>query len=37
LGPSFGPGVYLYLFTDTGFSATLTLLGTKFFKDGDLN
>jgi len=31
------PGVYLYQLTDTGLSATLTVSGTKFFKDGDLN
>ena len=31
------PGVYLYQLTNTGLSATLTVSGTKFFKDGDLN
>jgi lipid-binding SYLF domain-containing protein len=31
------PGVYLYQLTDTGLLATLTVSGTKFFKDGDLN
>lgn len=31
------PGVYLYQLTDTGLSATLTVSGTKFFKDADLN
>ena len=31
------PGVYLYQLTDTGLSATLTVSGTRFFKDGDLN
>ncbi|MBK7676550.1 MAG: hypothetical protein IPJ27_18300 [Candidatus Accumulibacter sp.] len=31
------PGVFLYQLTDTGLSATLTVSGTKFFKDGDLN
>jgi len=31
------PGVYLYQLTETGLSATLTVGGTKFFKDGDLN
>lgn len=30
------PGVYLYQLTDTGISATLTVSGTIFFKDGDL-
>jgi len=32
-----GPGVYLYQPTETGLSATLTVSGTRFFKDGDLN
>ena len=36
-GISVAPGVYLYQLTDTGLSATLTVSGTKFFKDGDLN
>lgn len=31
------PGVYLYQLTETGLSATLTVQGTKFFKDADLN
>jgi lipid-binding SYLF domain-containing protein len=31
------PGVYLYQLTQTGLSATLTVGGTKFFKDTDLN
>jgi lipid-binding SYLF domain-containing protein len=31
------PNVYLYQLTDTGLSATLTVSGTKFFKDPDLN
>ena len=31
------PGVYLYQLTDTGLSASLTLSGTKFFKDSDLH
>jgi lipid-binding SYLF domain-containing protein len=31
------PGVYLYQVTETGLSATLTVSGTKFFKDTDLN
>ena len=31
------PGVYLYQLTNTGLSATLTVSGTKFFKDADLN
>ncbi len=31
------PGVYLYQLTQTGLSATLTVSGTKFFKDADLN
>ena len=34
---SVAPGVYLYQLTDTGLSATLTVSGTKFFKDPDLN
>ena len=28
------PGVYLYQLTDTGLSATITVSGTKYFKDG---
>ncbi len=31
------PGVYLYQLTQTGLSATLTVGGTKFFKDTQLN
>ena len=31
------PGVYLYQLTNTGLSATLTVSGTKFFNDADLN
>jgi lipid-binding SYLF domain-containing protein len=31
------PGVYLYQVTDTGLSATLTVSGTKFFKDAAMN
>jgi lipid-binding SYLF domain-containing protein len=31
------PGVYLYQLTETGLSATLTVSGTKFFKDPDMN
>jgi len=31
------PGVYLYQLTNTGLAATLTVSGTKYFKDGDLN
>jgi hypothetical protein len=31
------PSVYLYQLTDTGLSASLTLSGTKFFKDPDLH
>jgi lipid-binding SYLF domain-containing protein len=31
------PGVYLYQITETGLSATLTVSGTKFFVDSDLN
>jgi hypothetical protein len=34
---SVAPGVYLYQLTDTGLSASLTVSGTKFFKDADLN
>jgi hypothetical protein len=29
--------VYLYQITETGLSASLTLSGTKFFRDDDLN
>lgn len=31
------PGVYLYQITETGLSATLTVSGTRFFLDTDLN
>jgi len=31
------PGVYLYQLTNTGLSATITVSGTKYFKDSDLN
>ncbi len=31
------PGIYLYQLTQTGLSATLTVSGTRFFKDTDLN
>ncbi len=31
------PGVYLYQLTQTGLAATLTVGGTKYFKDPDLN
>ena len=34
---SVAPGVYLYQLTETGLAATLTVSGTKFFKDADLN
>ena len=34
---SVAPGVYLFQLTDTGLSATLTVSGTKYFKDTDLN
>jgi hypothetical protein len=34
---SVSPGVYLYQVTETGLSASLTLSGTKFFRDDDLN
>jgi hypothetical protein len=34
---SVSPGVYLYQITETGLSASLTLSGTKFFRDDDLN
>jgi lipid-binding SYLF domain-containing protein len=34
---SVAPGVYLYQLTDTGLSASLTVSGTKFFKDPDLH
>jgi len=31
------PGVYLYQLTNTGLSATITVSGTRYFKDSDLN
>ena len=31
------PGVYLYQLTNTGLAATITVSGTKYFKDADLN
>ena len=31
------PGVYLYQITNTGLAATITVSGTKYFKDTDLN
>jgi lipid-binding SYLF domain-containing protein len=34
---SISPGVYLYQITETGLSATLTISGTRFFPDPDLN
>jgi len=34
---SIAPGVYLYRLTETGLSAELTVSGTKYFKDGELN
>jgi len=34
---SISPGVYLYQITESGLSATLTVSGTKFFVDSDLN
>jgi len=34
---SIAPDVYLFQLTDTGLSATLTVAGTKYFKDADLN
>jgi len=34
---SVAPGVYIYRLTETGLSAELTVSGTKYFKDGDLN
>jgi lipid-binding SYLF domain-containing protein len=34
---SVSPGVYLYELTDTGLAASLTVSGTKFFKDADLH
>jgi lipid-binding SYLF domain-containing protein len=34
---SVSPGVYLYQLTETGLSASITIGGTKYFKDEDLN
>lgn len=34
---SLAPGVYLYQLTNTGLAATLTVAGTKFFADSELN
>jgi hypothetical protein len=34
---SVAPGVYLYQFTSTGLAAELTIIGTKYFKDNQLN
>lgn len=34
---SVSPGVYLYQITETGLAATITVAGTKYFRDGDLN
>ncbi len=31
------PGVYLYQLTNTGLSASITVSGTKYFKDPDMN
>jgi lipid-binding SYLF domain-containing protein len=31
------PGIYVYQLTDTGLAATLTVAGTKFYKDDELN
>ena len=31
------PGIYLYQLTETGLAATLTVAGTKFYKDDELN
>jgi lipid-binding SYLF domain-containing protein len=34
---SVAPGVYLYQLTETGLAAELTVSGTKYFKDDELN
>jgi lipid-binding SYLF domain-containing protein len=34
---SVAPGVYIYQLTETGLAAELTVSGTKYFKDSDLN
>jgi lipid-binding SYLF domain-containing protein len=34
---SVAPGVYLYQLTETGLAATITVSGTKFYADSDLN
>lgn len=31
------PGVYVYQITETGLNAELTVAGTRFFADPDLN
>ena len=31
------PGVYLYQITDTGLALELTVKGTKYYKDDELN
>jgi lipid-binding SYLF domain-containing protein len=31
------PGIYLYQLTETGLAATITVSGTKYYKDTDLN
>jgi hypothetical protein len=34
---SVAPGVYLYQLTETGLAATITVSGTKYYVDPDLN
>ena len=34
---SVAPGVYIYRLTETGLAAELTVTGTKYFKDNELN
>jgi hypothetical protein len=34
---SVAPGVYIYRLTETGLAAELTVSGTKYFKDSELN
>jgi hypothetical protein len=34
---SVAPGVYLYQLTQSGLAATITVSGTKFYADSDLN
>jgi len=36
-GAAVSPAVYVYQITDTGLAATLTVAGTKFFKDAAMN